>query len=214
MYSLSISLKSDLQGKQSGKTGIYKKGFRNMEKHEKRLKFIELRAEGWSFAKICGEIHISKATCSSWEKELETEIKSLRGERLAELYDSYGMAKEARIKKLGKSLEKIDRAIDAADLSTIPPEKLLKIKLDYERELKNEYAPQSSENIVITDSESILNALNDLVERARLGDASDRQINRETAALTALMKGFENVEICEKLDRLEMMMKGGEHEKD
>ena len=185
-----------------------------MEKHEKRLKFIEYRAAGWSYAKICEELHISKATCASWQKELETEIQALKADALAELYTNYGMAKEARIKKLGETIGEIDKAIAAADFSTIPAEKLLKIKLEYERELKNEYAPQGSERINITDSESILTALNDLVERARLGDASDRQINRETAALTALLKGFENVEICEKLDRLEMILKGGKNEKD
>ena len=48
------------------------------------------------------------------------------------------MTKEARIKKLGDTLEGINTALDGADLSTIPPEKLLDFKLKYTEALKEE----------------------------------------------------------------------------
>lgn len=49
------------------------------------------------------------------------------------------MTKEARIKKLGDTLEKIEDAIAKADFSTVDPAKLLDFKLKYTEALKGEY---------------------------------------------------------------------------
>ena len=64
-----------------------------------QTEFIRLRAEGKSYAAISKELGISKDTCSKWENALKDKISSLKAEQLSELYDSYYMTKEARIKK-------------------------------------------------------------------------------------------------------------------
>ena len=110
-----------------------------MKSDEIKLRFVEMRAEGQSFAAIAAELHISKGTCSAWEKELAAEIKRLRQEALNALFEEYAMHKEARIKRLGSTLEKIEAAIDAADLGSVAPEKLLELKLKYAEALKKEY---------------------------------------------------------------------------
>ena len=91
-----------------------------MKPQETKTEFIRLRAEGRSYSYIADILHISKSTCTEWERELKAQIAELRQEQLNELYSSYAMTKEARIKKLGDTLESINTALDGADLSMIP----------------------------------------------------------------------------------------------
>jgi len=67
-----------------------------------------LRAEGKSYSAIAEQLHISKSTCTAWERELKDNIAELKQEQLEELYNSYFMTKEARIRKLGDTLENIN----------------------------------------------------------------------------------------------------------
>ena len=45
---------------------------------DKQDKFIELRAQGWSFAHIASELHLSKRTVVDWSREFAKDIQSLR----------------------------------------------------------------------------------------------------------------------------------------
>ena len=108
-----------------------------MKSQETKTEFIKLRACGKSFNYIAKELNISKSTCSSWEKELKEAIAELKQEQLNELYDAYFMTKEARIKKLGGILDKIDDTLEKADLAEVPLEKLLDFKLRYTEALKS-----------------------------------------------------------------------------
>lgn len=96
-----------------------------MKSEATKQKFIQLRAEGLSYAKIGEQLNISKGTCSKWEDQLTDEIAELKKDHLQELYEEYGMQKEALIKALGKVLNKIDDAIDDADFSAMTPAQLL-----------------------------------------------------------------------------------------
>lgn len=112
-----------------------------MKSDTTKQKFIQLRAEGLSYAKIIKQLHISKSTCSSWENKFADEIATLKNDWLQELYDEYGMEKEARIKALGKVLNKIDDAIDDADFSAMTPAQLLDARLKYQKALSNWIRP-------------------------------------------------------------------------
>ena len=110
-----------------------------MKPQETKTEFIKLRAEGKSYSYIAEALHISKSTCTAWETELKDAIAELKQEQLNELYNSYYMTKEARIKKLGETLDEINTALTGRDLSELPPEKLLDFKLKYTEALKEEY---------------------------------------------------------------------------
>ncbi len=49
-----------------------------MKDNETKNKFIELRAKGFSFAKISKELKTSKQTLVTWSKDLTLEIKNLK----------------------------------------------------------------------------------------------------------------------------------------
>lgn len=185
-----------------------REGDRELKPQEQKTEFIRLRAEGKSYSAIAEQLHVSKGTCTAWERELKGAIADLKQEQLNELYDSYYMTKEARIKKLGKTLNGINAALDEADLSQIPPEKLLEYKLKYTEALKGEYTGsgtpyQFSANKI--EPKDIVAALGDLLNRVRSGEATPDQANRESSVIANLLKAYDMVEIKAKLDALESL---------
>lgn len=171
--------------------------------------FIKLRAEGKSYRQITLELGIAKATCSNWEKEYKNRIQELKADRMQELYNAYYMTKEARIKKIGDTLNKINTALDEADLSQIAPEKLLDYKLKYTEALKNEYIGTEykalQENF---DAKDILNNIGDLLNRLKNGTVTPEQATKEGYLITHLLKAYENVELTEKIKLLENVIGG------
>lgn len=181
-----------------------------MKPQETKNEFVRLRAEGKSYSQIAEALHISKSTCTEWERELTTQIAELKQEQLNELYSSYYMTKEARIKKLGETLSGINSALETADLSQLSPEKLLEFKLKYTEALKEEYTgtgtPFKFSGKV--DPKEIVIALGDLLDRTRAGEVTAEQAQRESTIISNLLKAYDTVEVKAKLDALEAIVGG------
>lgn len=180
-----------------------------MKPAELKKEYIRLRAEGKSYSFIAEQLHISKATCTKWEKDLAEQIGELKRAELAELCESYSMSKEARIKRLGDTLEKINEALEKTDFSTVDPAKLLDFKLKYTEALKGEYIGTKPalelENI---DAKDIVAALGDLLNRVRAGEVTTEQAQKESLILSQLLKAYDTVEVKAKLDELEAIIGG------
>jgi len=181
-----------------------------MKPQEEKAEFIKLRAEGKSYSFIANALHISKSTCTSWERELKDQIVQLKREYLSELYDSYYMTREARIKKLGDTLAVINKALDEMDLSTLPPEKLLDFKLKYMDALKAEYIDTNPPQRLGTNFKAadILSALGNLLDRIRAGEVSMEQAARESLVISNLLKSYDTVALQTKLQELESIIGG------
>ena len=181
-----------------------------MKPQELKQQFVELRAGGQSYSKIAEALHISKATCTAWEKELKADITRLKQEALNELYTSYGMAKEARIRRIGDTLRRIDSALQEADLSTIAPEKLLDYKLKYSQALREEFtgtsAPPAFEGGITP--EELKAAFADVYERVRRGDITADQAGQELKALAAMLTTYEAVDTKGQIEALDAIISG------
>ena len=159
-----------------------------MKSQEQKREFIRLRAEGRSLRAIEAEIGVSKSTLSEWDKALSAEVSALRSENLEELYSSYGMAKEARIRRIGDTLRRIDSALDEVDLSALPPEKLLMFKLKYQEALREEYTAPAAD--VSGEAEETLEALRDLYRRTASGEISIDRAKTEAALIDKVVSGY------------------------
>lgn len=193
---------------ESSKKG--RKGETPIKATEVKTSFVQLRAEGKSYDYIAKELGISKGTCSAWEKELKEAVQELKQEQLAELYNSYAMTKEARVRRLGDTLNSIEEALSKADLESIPAEKLLDYKLKYTEALKNEYTGTAevykfADNMQAKD---IVQALADLLARVQTGQATQEQAQREMAVLSSLLKAYDTVEIQAKIKAIEIAIGG------
>ena len=159
-----------------------------MKQQEQRAEFIRLRAEGKSLRAVAAEIGVSKSTLSDWEKQLRAEVASLRAENLEELYSSYGMAKEARIRRLGDTLRRIDTALEEVDLSELSPEKLLDFKLKYSAALAEEYTAPAAD--ISGKAEDTLEALKDLYRRTASGETPIDKAKAEAALIDKVVEGY------------------------
>ena len=177
-----------------------------MKTQELKQKFIELRADGYSYSSIQEELGIAKGTCSKWGRELADEIATLKRESLTALYDSYHMTKEARIRKLGDTLSNIDTALAKADLSEMPADKLLNYKLKYEEALRKEYTPAGKPIDKDINQHTILTAMGDLLDRVRAGEVTPWQATIESTVLANLLKAYDTVEVKAKLEELEAIV--------
>ena len=109
-----------------------------MEILQTKERFIELRAQGWSFDKIAKEIGKAKQTLIDWSKELQDEIANRKALELELLYETYYLHKESRIQTFGAMLTKIKEEVESRDLSDVPTDKLLDLFLKYNSQVKEE----------------------------------------------------------------------------
>ncbi len=153
-----------------------------MKRAEEKGRFIELRAQGQSFRQIAEQLNISRDTCSAWQRELDQEIAARERERLEDLYNQYSMHKQGRIKRIGETIERIDAALAEKDLSALPPDKLLELKLKYQRELKEEYTEPATP---ITESslEAILEQYCIILEKTQSGEIDAARSKAQLAAV-------------------------------
>ena len=161
-----------------------------MKTAEKKLEFIRLRAESKSYRAIEAEIGVSRSTCSKWDKDLSQEIARLRRENLEALYNEYGMMREERIRRIGDTLRRIDHALEAVDLSTITPEKLLDYKLKYQAALRNEYSSTAHEEATGA-ADDTLEAMQSLYRRIASGEITADQARAELNILNRMMDGYD-----------------------
>lgn len=155
-----------------------------MKDAETKLAFIKARAEGKSYATITKELGIAKATCTSWEQSLRGDIEALKQAQLDELYTTYNMKREARIKALGDTLQRIDTALAEKPLEDLPADKLLEYRLKYGRELKEEYTEP-----VELDTDDTLDGLleqyNQLFRESKAGNYTPADIKAQLSILDA-----------------------------
>ena len=109
-----------------------------MELTATKEKFIEMRAQGYSFDRIAKELGKAKQTLIDWSKELQEEIANLKALELEALYEKYYLLKQTRLQTFGEMLTKIKKEIDKRDLSDVPTDKLLDLLLKYNSQVEEE----------------------------------------------------------------------------
>jgi transposase-like protein len=109
-----------------------------MELLETKKRFIELRAQGYSFDKIAKELGKAKQTLIDWSKELQEEIANQKALELEALQEEFFLLKESRLRTLGQLLDKVRAEVMSRDLSDVATDKLLDLYLKYSNQVKEE----------------------------------------------------------------------------
>lgn len=144
---------------------------------QKKLHFVELRAAGGSYRSIAEALNISKDTAMVWNRELADEVKRLQDERIAEILETYKMDKEARIRRLGETIKKMDTAIAKIDYSQIDSAKLLQLRLTYMDALKAEAGDNEPTTDDMTRAE-----VDELTAKVKDGTATVKEAERAAKA--------------------------------
>ena len=84
-------------------------------------RFIELRAQGWTFDRLVGELNVSKPTLIAHSRKYQFEIQNLKAIELEALSHKWLASTTDRVNALGQQLRKIEEELakrDAAELKT------------------------------------------------------------------------------------------------
>lgn len=181
----------------------------SLGKEEQKVKFIHLRAKGYSFAKIAKELGVSKSTLSNWSQELEEQIAKARAMELEALQEEYYILKEGRIKLLGEQLKVIQQELNGRDLSKVNTDRLMELQLKYFGELKEEYVEPRLvvKTGIKLNSKDIAEQLQSVLTRYRAGEINESQAKQEQTILQSMLRAIEQTELEARLEKLEAVLK-------
>jgi hypothetical protein len=104
-------------------------------------RFIDLRVQGWSFARIAQELNIAKATLIAWSRKHHHTIANLaaieREHRISQVLAS----SEERTRQLGEQLRAAEAELAKRDLTTLSTGRLLTHIQSLRSQLRREAGP-------------------------------------------------------------------------
>ena len=84
-------------------------------------RFIELRASGWTYARLMTELNVSKPTLVAWSRKHQFQILNFKAIELEALQEKWLASVTDRVSRLGEQLRRVEAEIakrDPADLTT------------------------------------------------------------------------------------------------
>jgi len=105
---------------------------------QKKESFIELRAAGLSFDTIAQQLDISKPTLIKLSRELSADIEKLKFINLEAIAERHKALRAERLDSLGRLLDKVSEAIERADFSKVPVERLIELQFKLTDRLRAE----------------------------------------------------------------------------
>ena len=103
--------------------------------------FVEMRAQGVSFASIASRLNVSKGTLVAWSKDMKDELGNMRQIQLEAMREKYRMGSERRMELFAKQLEAVEGELATRPLNTVPTEKLFDMLVKLGHELNIADAP-------------------------------------------------------------------------
>lgn len=89
-----------------------------------RHRFVELRAQGWSLARIAAELDVAKRTLVDWNREQRSEIADLKGVELEALQERILVSHEEELRRLTAHLNRIEAVLAKRNLDCLSTEPL------------------------------------------------------------------------------------------
>jgi hypothetical protein len=109
-----------------------------MHDQETVRRFIELRADGWSFSKIAAELKVSKPTLIGWSRKHHFEIHNLRVIETEALAEKLLAGRQQRWQALARDLGRVETELAKRDLSEVTTGRLLGLAAMLRREVGRE----------------------------------------------------------------------------
>jgi len=108
---------------------------------ETQQRFVFLRAEGWSFARIAEDLKVSKPTLIKWSREFRFEIQNQRAIRSEALQEKWLAVRDVRVNELGEQLRKVEAELAKRDLATVPTIRLFSLVQSLRDRIQHEAGP-------------------------------------------------------------------------
>ena len=112
-----------------------------MKDQETVQKFIEHRAQNWSFVRIAAELGVAKSTLTEWSRKFRFEIHNRRALVLDDLHDRVLGTVQSRVAGLAEKLSKVENELRQRGLSEVPTAQLYSIAASLRRQIERETGP-------------------------------------------------------------------------
>ena len=109
-----------------------------MHTQETQQKFIERRAQGWSFVRIAAELGIAKSTLTEWSRKFRFEIQNRRALELDDLQDRVLGTVESRVAGWAETLARVEQELRKRDLAQVPTTNLYSLAASLRRQIERE----------------------------------------------------------------------------
>ena len=86
--------------------------------------FIELRSQGWPFARIATELNVSKPTLINWSRKHQFQIQNLRAVELEAVANRWLSSVSDRLNSLGEQLRKVEAELATRDIKALSTSQL------------------------------------------------------------------------------------------
>lgn len=90
---------------------------------------VLLRASGWTIKAIAERTGVSKVTVINALKDYSEEVKRLQLAEFEELLHAHRLTLRQRAENYARDIIKIDKELETRDLSKVPTDKLIELKL-------------------------------------------------------------------------------------
>jgi hypothetical protein len=96
-----------------------------MKDNEVIDRFVELRAQGWSFSRISAELNVHKNTLLAWSRKHHHRIQNLRALEIETLSEQFNLSRQNCLGSLAEDIRRIREELARRDLKDIPTSRLV-----------------------------------------------------------------------------------------
>ena len=104
-------------------------------------RFIELRAQGFTYTRLMAELNVSKPTLIAWSHKHQFEIQNLQAIELEALREKWLAATTDRVNHLGGQLQRVEAELGQRDLTTLSTPQLFALARSLRRQIEQATGP-------------------------------------------------------------------------
>ena len=92
-----------------------------------KSQFIELRAKGWSLARIAARLNVCQRTLVEWNRQSQTEIRALHAVELEALQEKILASHEQELTRLTQHLQRLEEEMAKRELECVETKDLYRL---------------------------------------------------------------------------------------
>jgi len=99
-------------------------------------RFIELRAQGRTYAQLMAELHVSKPTLIAWSRKHQFQIQNLKAIELEALAQQWLASVSDRVNTLGAQLQRVEAELAKRDPAALTTAQLYTLARQLRRQIE------------------------------------------------------------------------------
>jgi hypothetical protein len=104
-------------------------------------RFIERRAQGWTYARLMTELNVSKPTLIAWSRKHQFQIQNLKAIELEALREKWLASTAERVNALGEQLRQVEAELAKRDVSGLTTPQLHTLARNLRRQIEQATGP-------------------------------------------------------------------------